>query len=96
MDAATGEGERALPARLLRQVNRYTLFDVQEMAGVLGFEPRNGEIKTRCLTAWRYPNHLNCCNVEKRGDMFSPLATNPSSPFGTQANTSRAVTSSSN
>ena len=57
MGAATGEGECALPARLLRQVNRYTLFDVQEMAGVLGFEPRNGEIKTRCLTAWRYPNH---------------------------------------
>ncbi len=57
MGAATGEGECALPVRLLRQVNRYTLFDVQEMAGVLGFEPRNGEIKTRCLTAWRYPNH---------------------------------------
>ena len=27
------------------------------MAGVLGFEPRDAEIKTRCLTAWRYPNH---------------------------------------
>ena len=26
------------------------------MAGVLGFEPRNGETKTRCLTAWRHPN----------------------------------------
>ena len=25
-------------------------------AGVLGFEPRNGETKTRCLTAWRHPN----------------------------------------
>ncbi len=25
------------------------------MAGVLGFEPRNAEIKTQCLTAWRYP-----------------------------------------
>lgn len=56
MGAATGEGECALPARLLRQVNRYTLFDVQEMAGVLGFEPRYAGIKTRCLTAWRYPN----------------------------------------
>ncbi len=30
-----------------------------KMAGVLGFEPRNGEIKTRCLTAWRYPNFRN-------------------------------------
>ena len=60
MGAATGEGECALPARLLRQVNRYTLFDVQEMAGVLGFEPRYGEIKTRCLTAWRCPNSVLC------------------------------------
>jgi hypothetical protein len=25
------------------------------MAGIPGFEPGNGEIKTRCLTAWRYP-----------------------------------------
>ena len=29
-----------------------------KMAGVLGFEPRNGEIKTRCLTAWRCPNSV--------------------------------------
>ena len=27
----------------------------RRMAGVLGFEPRDAEIKTRCLTAWRYP-----------------------------------------
>ncbi|WP_299811436.1 hypothetical protein, partial [uncultured Shewanella sp.] len=26
-----------------------------KMAGVPGFEPGNAEIKTRCLTAWRYP-----------------------------------------
>ncbi len=25
------------------------------MAGVQGFEPQNGGIKTRCLTAWLYP-----------------------------------------
>ena len=30
---------------------------IEEMAGVLGFEPRYGEIKTRCLTAWRHPNY---------------------------------------
>ena len=28
------------------------------MAGVQGFEPRNGWTKTNCLTAWRYPNIL--------------------------------------
>lgn len=27
------------------------------MAGVAGFEPTNGGIKTRCLTAWLYPNN---------------------------------------
>ncbi len=26
------------------------------MAGVLGFEPRNGGTKNRCLTTWLYPN----------------------------------------
>ncbi len=30
------------------------------MAGALGFEPRYGEIKTRCLTAWRCPNSVLC------------------------------------
>ena len=25
------------------------------MAGVAGFEPTHDGIKTRCLTAWRYP-----------------------------------------
>ncbi len=30
-----------------------------DMAGVLGFEPRDAEIKTRCLTAWRYPNRVS-------------------------------------
>ena len=26
------------------------------VAGIRGFEPLNAEIKTRCLTAWRYPS----------------------------------------
>ena len=26
------------------------------MAGVLGFEPRNVGVRVRCLTAWPYPN----------------------------------------
>ncbi len=44
------------------------LFD--SMAGVLGFEPRDAEIKTRCLTAWRYPNNyvdINEINGAGRG-----------------------------
>ncbi len=33
-----------------------TFLLVERMAGIPGFEPGNAEIKTRCLTAWRYPN----------------------------------------
>jgi integrase len=29
----------------------------EELAGVAGFEPTNGGIKTRCLTTWRHPKH---------------------------------------
>ena len=32
------------------------------MAGVPGFEPGNGGIKTRCLTAWRYSNEIKFDN----------------------------------
>ena len=27
-----------------------------QLAGVLGFEPRDNGVRVRCLTAWRYPN----------------------------------------
>jgi hypothetical protein len=33
----------------------YTLKLVGFKTGVLGFEPRNVETKTRCLTTWRHP-----------------------------------------
>ena len=39
-----------------KKQNPYYIIKVTTMAGVLGFEPRDAEIKTRCLTAWRYPN----------------------------------------
>src|SRR3984957_12225681 len=31
----------------------------KSLAGVEGFEPPYGGIKTRCLTAWRHPNGIN-------------------------------------
>ena len=36
------------------------LFTAQKgrMAGIAGFEPAHDEIKTRCLTAWRYPRNV--------------------------------------
>ena len=33
------------------------------MAGVPGFEPGSDGIKTRCLTAWLYPNREDKKNV---------------------------------
>ena len=30
----------------------------QRMAGIAGFEPAHDEIKTRFLTAWRYPRNV--------------------------------------
>src|SRR6202789_3199127 len=39
------------------------------MAGVEGFEPPYGGIKTRCLTAWRHPNGIN--NQRTRSSRFS-------------------------
>ena len=39
-----------------------------KMAGVLGFEPRDAEIKTRCLTAWRYPNRNSL--IENKEDFI--------------------------
>src|SRR3990167_126072 len=38
--------------------------------GVLGFEPRNAGIKTRCLTAWLHPN---ASSFKKRYFAFSHL-----------------------
>jgi integrase len=38
------------------QIGKIEQRDVGELAGVEGFEPPNGGIKTRCLTTWRHPN----------------------------------------
>lgn len=40
---------------------------VFRLTGALGFEPRNGETKTRCLTTWRRPNEFTIVNIA-----FSP------------------------
>jgi hypothetical protein len=33
------------------------------MAGVLGFEPRDGGTKNRCLTTWLYPNSAGTMSI---------------------------------
>ena len=50
--------------------------------GTRDSEPGNGEIKTAAHRL-AIPQSLTCCKVTKSGDMFSPLATNPSQPSGT-------------
>ncbi len=39
----------------------------EKMAGVGGFEPPRDEIKTRCLTAWLYPNNVYLKNGGNSG-----------------------------
>ncbi len=36
---------------------------VFRLTGALGFEPRDGETKTRCLTTWRRPNNFTMLNI---------------------------------
>jgi hypothetical protein len=38
---------------------RAALFRGIRVDGVEGFEPSDDGTKSRCLTAWRYPNHLS-------------------------------------
>ena len=38
---------------VLQQMSVLSFFE--KMAGAAGFEPTDAEIKTRCLTTWRYP-----------------------------------------
>ncbi len=37
------------------------------MAGAAGFEPTDGEIKTRCLTTWRRPYYIHHLQVKLAG-----------------------------
>ena len=41
------------------------------MAGALGFEPRNGGTKNRCLTTWRRPNE-GCSYTFRAGAATEP------------------------
>ena len=72
-EVATGiEGRSGLYVDLLRilcgpapKYNNFRVADPWKVAGVLGFEPRNGGIKIRCLTAWLYPKALESPRARK-------------------------------
>ena len=60
----------------------FKLARVAKLAGVEGFEPPYGGIKTRCLTAWRHPNLKSklseprssqpAANLSSKGESFNP------------------------
>ena len=67
----------------------------KKLAGVEGFEPPYGGIKTRCLTAWRHPNsEINserplaglssqaADNLSNKGESFNPRTKNASNAGG--------------
>jgi hypothetical protein len=45
--------------RLVRLYGAYTQEVERQLAGALGFEPRDAGIKTLCLTAWRRPKQAH-------------------------------------
>src|SRR5258708_11965975 len=71
------------------------------LAGVEGFEPPYGGIKTRCLTAWRHPNVKSTiselaeagsqpiANLSSKGESFSPRAKKAFNAGGTFPKISR-------
>ena len=77
------------------------------LAGVEGFEPSHGGIKTRCLTAWLHPNNVNFLsamfygmsdygkkyysNRSTTGERFIPLAMKPCQCIGTFLSNSSAA-----
>src|SRR5688500_2919581 len=63
----------ALPANSV-SVSESATFNslIYLLAGVEGFEPPNGGIKTRCLTTWRHPN---CLTLRAAGQFFQQRRT---------------------
>ena len=66
------------------------LFYILKVAGVAGFEPTNGGIKTRCLTTWRHPTIKTNPRLvrdlrrnARSGETFIPRATMPRHGAGT-------------
>ena len=49
------EGSRT-PNRLIRNQLLYPIELHSYVAGAVGFEPTNGGVRDRCLTAWLHPN----------------------------------------
>ena len=57
------------------------------MAGVAGLEPTNDGIKTRCLTAWLYPNNILQMVRKERLELSRREALEPKSSVSTNSTT---------
>ncbi len=67
------------------------------MAGEVGIEPTNAEIKTQCLTTWRLPRITNYCLAKScMGCRSNPCTTKPLISIGTCASAIRATDSVTN
>ncbi len=67
------------------------------MAGEVGIEPTNAEIKTQCLTTWRLPRITNYCFAKScMGCRSNPCTTKPHISIGTRASAIRAADSVTN
>src|ERR1051326_1834434 len=51
-----------------------------ELAGVEGFEPPNGGIKTRCLTTWRHPSTFAPADNNAGAHLTAASGTPPALP----------------
>lgn len=84
----TNHSESVADPRGIDAMERYGIGaqdSVGQMAGALGFEPRNDDTKNRCLTTWRRPSMKGAFD-SARTALYGGLAT-VSSP-----NSSRCLT----
>ncbi len=56
---------------LIKHLKRQAVMPVFWLTGALGFEPRDGGTKTRCLTTWLRPNDFTLVNIAVRPRLLS-------------------------
>src|SRR5579862_5392581 len=74
-NAGTALPENSASVSLVLIISIARPADPHELAGVEGFEPPNGGIKTRCLTTWRHPSTL--CTAPRGGNLTAASSAPP-------------------
>jgi integrase len=88
----------ALPVQDPSHCSSSEIESERELAGVAGFEPTYGGIKTRCLTTWRHPNSgarasARYSNLARRNSSSDPARARPRVPRPPRWRSSRTRTS---